>query len=388
MKASATLNRHHRPALGAGALALTIIVSALLVGGSDAYGQTQTQGFAIFVDQKGSNTNGGKCTAGSWLKRDLNTVYASDSPAVQLDPTNSNITLDPGTYRVRVSAPATRVGTHQIRLSLIAGSASPVNTYGSSEFSKAEDPKGDTTRSFIDGVVQVSSRSQLAVQHQCQKTSDSGFGIGNAFGNPNVFTQVFIEDFGKQTFANEFAIIVDQKGVSKDGGQCTAGSWNVRTLNTFLAKYSDSISLANSQVTLMPGTYRIRASAPAHRVGVHQIRLAKIVGSDYIALTYGSSEFSKAEDQKGDTTRSFLDAVVEIRDVPTKFVIQHQCQNSKDNGFGLGNSFGGSNLFSQLYIERLSESATPSGSSTSAEARVRPPRLFPRISDRFRRRVR
>ena len=199
MKATTTLNRHNRPALGAAAVALAIIVSALLVGGSDAYGQTQ--GFAIFVDQKGSNTNGGKCTAGSWLKRDLNEVFASDSPAVQLDKANSFLTLEPGLYRIRASAPATRVGTHQIRLSLKPGSgdANPANLYGSSEYSKREDQKGDTTRSFIDGVVEVFSRSQFEVQHRCEKSSDAGFGLGNAFGNPNIFTQIFIEEFGQDS---------------------------------------------------------------------------------------------------------------------------------------------------------------------------------------------
>ena len=70
-----------------------------------------------------------------------------------------------------------------------------------------------------------------------------------------------------------YAIIGDQKSAGTEGGTFTSGAWQTRDLNTEISDPDGIISISSNQFTLAAGTYLVNASAPAHKVNGHQIRL-------------------------------------------------------------------------------------------------------------------
>lgn len=153
----------------------------------------------------------------------------------------------------------------------------------------------------------------------------------------------------------ETVFIQDQKANSTDGGDFIAGAWRTRTLNTLINPMGYSwIALASNEFTLQPGTYLIRARAPAYRVIVHKARLYNVT-SGSVAL-WGSAAI--AEDA-ANTTQN--DSVIEGYLTPTAattYRVEHRCSSNRSgNGFGDGNgdSIGGgtTEIFTQVKITKL-----------------------------------
>ncbi|VUX47844.1 hypothetical protein DF3PA_80004 [Candidatus Defluviicoccus seviourii] len=114
-------------------------------------------------DIKTQNTAGGTFTAGSWHTRSI----AELADPAGLCVVNSNvITLQPGTYWVEITCPASQVGTHQARLwDVTAGAAALL---GTSEYGAAGN--GHTQRSRIAGVIQPSAAKNYRIEHRCTVT--------------------------------------------------------------------------------------------------------------------------------------------------------------------------------------------------------------------------
>lgn len=144
---------------------------------------------AYLKDVKPSGTAGGTFTIGAWRTRDLNTVEG-DGQIVSL--VGNQFTLSSGRYRISASAPATKVGNHQLRLRNITNSST--TSVGTIEATAAT---GTQTRSHIETVVSVSGISTYEIQHQSTSTQAAdGFGRGTSFGEDNVFSVVRIEKIG------------------------------------------------------------------------------------------------------------------------------------------------------------------------------------------------
>jgi hypothetical protein len=110
-------------------------------------------------------------------------------------------------------------------------------------------------------------------------------------------------------------------------------------------------SLTANQFTLIAGTYRIRASAPAYRVDRHQIRLWNATDANVVA--YGTCE--NADSAANGLTRSTISYRFTITANKT-FEIQHQCLTSEMvDGFGLPNAFSVGNNQIYTVVELLKE---------------------------------
>ncbi len=128
--------------------------------------------------------------------------------------------------------------------------------------------------------------------------------------------------------------ISDQKSTGTNGGTFTAGAWQTRDL-TVISAIASTISLGSNQITLQPGTYTIQISAPAYKVGLHQVRLQNITDGSTIA--YGSSAIANSS---GGATYSLIETNILINKVTT-LAIQHQCTVTEANdGFGIAGGFG------------------------------------------------
>lgn len=138
-------------------------------------------------------------------------------------------------------------------------------------------------------------------------------------------------------YINSYTILRDEKSAGANAGAFTAGAWQTRVLNTKVGDNLNSVTLNTSTntFTLIPGTYIIRASAPAHAVNSHQIRLQDITNSS--TIEQGTSEWS--DNGNGVNARSFLSTILSIAS-STAFQIQHRCSVSKTiNGLGPAANF-------------------------------------------------
>ncbi len=92
-----------------------------------------------------------------------------------------------------------------------------------------------------------------------------------------------------------YIYIRDEKASGTDGGTFTSGAWRTRDLNTKVSDASGLATLAANQITLPPGTYRVKARAPVGNqvgsstaVGAHKCRLQNITAGT--TIVDGSSE--------------------------------------------------------------------------------------------------
>jgi uncharacterized delta-60 repeat protein len=140
--------------------------------------------------------------------------------------------------------------------------------------------------------------------------------------------------------------ITDTKSIGSNGGTFTAGSWQVRDLNT-ISSVNNSIAIAQNQIIIQPGTYTFRISAPAYRVGLHQIRLQNVTENQ--TLAYGASAIANAN---GSITFSTLEANITVTKV-TNLQVQHRCTTTEENdGYGIAGGFG-DEIYTTVKIMRI-----------------------------------
>lgn len=144
--------------------------------------------YARIVDAKSDTTDGGTFTSGAWRTRVLNTENTDVGTIVAV--ASDQITLDAGTYRIRASAPAQQVGSHQCRWYDITNAAAVA--YGTTE--QAPSGTAVVTRSWVETEFIVADDDTVfELQHRCQTTkSGSGFGLNGAMGVGEIYSVVEI----------------------------------------------------------------------------------------------------------------------------------------------------------------------------------------------------
>lgn len=143
--------------------------------------------YAIICDQKANGTNGGTFTAGSWVKRDLNTEIADPDNIVSIG--SNQFTLGAGNYLIEASAPGHDCNRHQTRIYNVTDSS--VVQHGMGELLGT----GDTVSSTSDvaGRVTLTGNTTFEIQHRCQSSkSSTGLGVACSFGGVEIYTVVKI----------------------------------------------------------------------------------------------------------------------------------------------------------------------------------------------------
>ena len=133
---------------------------------------------------------------------------------------------------------------------------------------------------------------------------------------------------GSKTFTS-YAIIADVKSGGNAGGTFTSGAWRTRDLNTEIADDDGIVSISSNQFTLQAGSYRISASACAHRAGRHQLALYNVTDTSFVQK--GINSYAAGGDV---VTNAILLSKFTITGAKV-FEIQHRTQ-STDNDEGLG----------------------------------------------------
>ena len=151
---------------------------------------------------------------------------------------------------------------------------------------------------------------------------------------------------------DRYCLVKDVKSSGTAGGTSSATPVK-RDLNQ-TEGVCDYLTLADSTMTLQPGTYKISWSAPAYRSSTHQTALRDATAGTYIQM--GSSEYAYTGTANASTS-SVGTHIVTIT-AANNYEIFHEVQYSEAN-FGWGIDAGGSlsmtteEIYTQVEVEKL-----------------------------------
>ena len=140
----------------------------------------------VVLDVKPQGLDGGDFLAGSWQTRDLNTI---SGPVGGVSLVSNQLQFEPGTYHIRVRAPAFRVWQHKARFHNTTLDVTEM--YGTSEMARED----TSNHSEIEFILSVTSGSHFyEVQHMADTSQlVNGFGVASDFTDADeVYTLVFI----------------------------------------------------------------------------------------------------------------------------------------------------------------------------------------------------
>lgn len=311
-------------------------------------GRGERRELILLQQQEAQNTAGGTFTTGSWQTRDLNALVVDAGSNVK-SLVSGAFTLKPGTYEFEAWGCSNRVNKHQLRLQNTTDAATVAigASYGNSGDASAGSTLGGTIAQ-LGGRFTITQAKTFELQHQCGATRGTdGFGVATNF-TTEVFAQVLLwkveEDgsLGELAPMRDFIHLKDEKAQNTAGGGFTSGAWQTRELNAIAADTASLVNLSSNAFTLPPGVYELEASAPAHAVNRHQVRLQNT--DDDVTIAVGSSQHTTSTTTV--INRSFVSARFAI-DVPTTFELQHRAETTKaTDGFGVA-----SNLTTEVYAE-------------------------------------
>jgi hypothetical protein len=192
-------------------------------------------------------------------------------------------------------------------------------------------------------------RVDADVDHTTTNTVTIGFAVAPT---TNQYRVVVLGDGQPTARGTDYICIQDQKADNVSAGTFTSGAWRTRTLNTEVADTGGHATLASNQITLAPGTYRLRASAPGEAVGSHKARFQNI--TDGTTVAYGTNEWSDGANGNAALTKSIIETRFTITATKT-FELQHRCTTTRSGfGFGTANGLGVTEVYSTVVLERES----------------------------------
>lgn len=146
------------------------------------------------------------------------------------------------------------------------------------------------------------------------------------------------------------ATAYDLKTSGTDAGAFTSGSWQTRTLQTEQDP-SGLITVSGNAVTMAAGTYYLKATAPAFKVGAHNVRLWNQTDGTEIAV--GTPVFSGTGGDYA-VTVSEVEAVIVL--AASKAIrIEHRCAttNADNKARGRACAFGTNEIYARMLVMKL-----------------------------------
>jgi hypothetical protein len=141
---------------------------------------------AIIEDVKAYNADGGTAASGAWNDRDLNTLTGESWFVTLADPA---FTLEPGTYKIKATAPF--YGGNYGSIRLYNNTDSAVVKYSNTTYTA--NPGNLNT---LNAVVTIGSSTAYKIQYRCSQTSGgNGLGVNQSTDSTavSIYTQVVIE---------------------------------------------------------------------------------------------------------------------------------------------------------------------------------------------------
>lgn len=149
----------------------------------------QFSNVAVLSDTKSSGSNGGTCTAGSFIQRTLNTI--TDPNGIVTSLSSNRFILPAGRYLIEASAPGYRSVNHKIKLVSDPAGTPADALIGTTE--TADSSAFTATRSFISGIITPTAATTYEIQHRCGNSAGTGdFGQADSFSVSEVYALIQI----------------------------------------------------------------------------------------------------------------------------------------------------------------------------------------------------
>jgi hypothetical protein len=170
--------------LAQGQYAYIEATSSLMVYSGSAWIDAIVNQIASFTEYQASGTNGGSSTAGSFIKRTLNTTLTNSITGCTL--TASVISLPAGTYEITANSITTNGAQTQIKLRNTTDSTDTI--FGTNEYQTNGTATNPLTGSFT-----IAGTKNFEIQYRVltSKATD-GLGVDGTFGTSNCYTNCLI----------------------------------------------------------------------------------------------------------------------------------------------------------------------------------------------------
>ena len=364
-----------------------------------------TSRVALLKDQKDTDQDAGSFENAVWRDRDLtvsedphNLVNftvggAQDGPSSSTTPGYWSVPA--GTYRIDWSAPAHNVNQHQTLLAYstteshistagLDGSASYAE--GSSEDVLSGGSGDSQTRSFGSKVIETTATTWFKIMHRCTTTAyGEGLGVAANCGVKEIYTQVRIEDLSTAVKDNatyvegitKVATVKDVKAWNVNGGNANTSAWLTRDLNTISDPSNIGLSVSANVITVPPGTYSIKWSAPAWRVRMFTSKVEYSTDSTFatgVTSAQGSNTYASNTGSDGTESQTLtIGTLSSVTFTETTYVRIRQwnavakdpAEGATDNALGIqsSNSAAGDSIYTTVEIEDLATAVKDDGTS-------------------------
>jgi hypothetical protein len=140
--------------------------------------------YILVREEQPSGTYSGTFSSGSWKTRVINKIVSDVGNHCSL--ASNQISLEAGTYRYNIIAPATNCNTHQVILWNVSDSAIVPDAIGIPSFLASSNTGG---HAHLMGTFTITATKALEVRHRCSSTwATDGFGVRANFGEVEVYT--------------------------------------------------------------------------------------------------------------------------------------------------------------------------------------------------------
>lgn len=151
----------------------------------------------------------------------------------------------------------------------------------------------------------------------------------------------------------EWAYFADKKPSGTSGGQGIGNQWKQRDFS-LIEKFptsGGSIGVAANSVILSPGTYYVKASAPAYKINSHRIIFSPSSSQFTGSVLLGSTAYARSG--TFDASASIVDGILTIQ-TSQQFGIFHWIELSDGSlDFGIPANSGAPEVYTQLTIQKL-----------------------------------
>ena len=143
----------------------------------------------------------------------------------------------------------------------------------------------------------------------------------------------------------------DEKSATTNGGDASAGTDNIRVLNTVVTNEITGASLASNQITLPAGTYYCDATAPVFSVNMHRAFLYNVTDSSVtlLGIPQYATSFSALGGNNSVVMGRFTISGEKV------FEIRHRTESAKaTNGLGNDMNDGRLSIYTTVVIRKVS----------------------------------
>lgn len=153
---------------------------------------------------------------------------------------------------------------------------------------------------------------------------------------------------GVNRTTQDYLLYEHQAATTVNGGDFTSGAWQTVPLSTEVYDTGAHGAIAASVITLAAGTYRFRGRVCGYDVDTFQSRLWNVDTGAVIAMGQVARCASAADDQQYSEVKGRFTI-----GVATQVRLEARCQTTNaGDGFGLASSFGLTEVYSSLELER------------------------------------